>query len=399
MEIKHIGIFGKRNAGKSSLINTLLGEHVAIVSPQGGTTTDPVKKRMEIFGVGPVQLIDTAGLDDTGELGAQRVKKTKEVFSQIDLAFLLFTGNVFGKEEKEAFKALQKYEIPVILIHNQSDIIPLDQELAFELTHNLGTDVVEFSCCMLEEEAQKEAIEGLIALIVKNLEDSEKSILHGLVAEGETVALVCPVDGGAPTGRLILPQVMAIRDILDHRGTAVVLQPEQLEGYLAKNIPNRVVTDSQVFGQVAALTPEQIPLTSFSVLLARAKGNFSAYLEGAEVIPSLKKGDHILILESCAHHKSCDDIGRVKIPAMLHKYIGEHPGALTFTFVSGLDPVPDHPYSLVIQCGGCMVTSRQLNNRIRGLIGKGLKVTNYGMAIAWMNGIFKRAVAGAGQVK
>lgn len=395
MEIKHIGIFGKRNVGKSSLINTLLGENVAIVSPQGGTTTDPVKKRMEIFGIGPVQLIDTAGLDDTGALGEQRVKKTKEIFSQIDMGFLLFAGNVFGKEEKEAFQALRKYGIPVVLVHNQSDIIPLESELALELTNKLGADVVEFSCCLLEEARQQEAVELLVSFLVKNLEDSEKTILQGLVKEGETLALVCPVDGGAPTGRLILPQVMAIRDILDHRATAAVLQPEQLPAYLAKNRPDRVITDSQAFKQVAAITPESIPLTSFSVLLARAKGNFAAYLAGAEGIDALKKGNHVLILESCAHHKSCDDIGRVKIPALLHKHIGEQPGALTFTFVSGLDPIPDHRYALAIQCGGCMVTSRQLNNRIRSVIGKGLKVTNYGMAIAWMNGIFKRAVAGA----
>lgn len=396
MEVKHIGIFGKRNVGKSSLVNTLLGENVAIVSPEAGTTTDPVKKRMEISGVGPVQLIDTAGLDDTGELGGLRVKKAKAVISQIDLAFVLFAGNVFGKEERDICKQLHTYGVPVVLVHNQSDIIPLDPGTAFELTEKYGCDVVEFSCCILDEQEQKRAVEMLVSFIVKNIGNSEKSILHALVQEGDTVALVCPVDKGAPTGRLILPQVMAIRDILDHQAVAVVLQPDRLEGYLKKSTPSLVVTDSQAFREVAALTPEAIPMTSFSVLLARTKGNFKEYVSGAEAISGLKEGDKVLVLESCTHHKSCDDIGRVKIPGLLCKYIGKKPDALDFTFVSGLDEIPREEYALAIQCGGCMVTSRQLNNRINELIKRGIKVTNYGMAIAYMNGIFERAVAGAG---
>lgn len=396
MEVKHIGIFGKRNVGKSSLVNTLLGENVAIVSPEAGTTTDPVKKRMEIFGVGPVQLIDTAGLDDRGELGGLRVKKTRAVFSQIDLAFVLFAGNMFGKEEREICKQLHAFGVPVVLVHNQSDIIPLDPGIAFELTEKFGCDVVEFSCCMLDEREQQQAVDMLVSFIVKNISDSEKSILHALVQAGDTVALVCPVDEGAPTGRLILPQVMAVRDVLDHDAVAVVLQPERLEGYLKKSTPSLVVTDSQAFREVAALTPENIPVTSFSVLLARSKGNFKEYVSGTGAISGLKKGDKVLVLESCTHHKSCDDIGRVKIPGMLCKFIGEQPGALEFTFVSGLDEIPGGAYALAIQCGGCMVTSKQLNNRIKELIKRGVKVTNYGMAIAYMNGIFARAVAGAG---
>lgn len=396
MEVKHIGIFGKRNAGKSSLINILLGEDVAIVSSEAGTTTDPVKKRMEIFGVGPVQLIDTAGLDDEGALGKQRVKKTREVFSQIDMAFILFTGNIFGKEEKEALKELKKYDIPVLLIHNQSDIVSLDATVAFELNEKYGVDVVEFSCCMLDEQQQKEAVGMLLSFIIKSIGGEEKTILHGLVNKGDTIVLVCPVDNGAPTGRLILPQVMAIRDILDHFGIAVVLQPEQLQSYLEQNRPKLVVTDSQVFKDVAAMVPANLPMTSFSVLLARAKGAFSEYITGAAAISKLKKGDQVLILESCTHHKSCDDIGRVKIPKMLHQFIGEPDGAIQFTFVSGLDEIPDKNYALAIQCGGCMVTAKQLNNRVYSLVDKGIKVTNYGMAIAYVNGIFNRAVAGTG---
>ena len=396
MEVKHIGIFGKRNVGKSSLVNTLLGENVAIVSPEAGTTTDPVKKRMEIAGAGPVQLIDTAGLDDTGELGGLRVKRTKEIFSQIDLAFVLFAGNLFGKEERDMVKQLRAHGVPVVLVHNQSDIIPLDPDTALELTEKYGCDVVEFSCSILDEQEQKQAVDMLISFIVKNIGDAEKTILQDLVQEGDTVALVCPVDAGAPTGRLILPQVMAIRDVLDHQAVAAVLQPEKLEAYLKTCTPSLVVTDSQSFREVAAHTPESIPMTSFSVLLARAKGNFKEYVSGAEAISGLKRGDKVLILESCSHHKSCDDIGRVKIPGMLCKFIGEQPGALDFTFVSGLDEIPREGYALAIQCGGCMVTTRQLNNRVKELINRGIKVTNYGMAIAYMNGIFARAVAGAG---
>ncbi len=394
MEIKHIGIFGKRNVGKSSLINTLLGESIAIVSHEAGTTTDPVKKRMEIPGIGPVQFIDTAGLDDTGELGAKRVKKTREVFSQIDMALLLFAGNMFGKEEKEALRELRRHEVPVVLVHNQSDIIPLYSDTAFELTDKLRADVVEFSCCMLDESQQKEAVETLISFIIKNISGNEKSILHGLVNRGESIVLVCPIDNGAPKGRLILPQVMALRDVLDNDAVATVLKPDMLGEYIKNNTPAMVITDSQVFKEVAAITPDNIPMTSFSMLLARAKGNFNEYVSGTEAISGLKKGDKVLILESCAHHKSCDDIGRVKIPAMLHKFIGEKPGELEFTFVSGLDAIPDKDYALAIQCGGCMVTSKQLNNRIGELIEKGIKVTNYGMAIAYINGIFTRAVEG-----
>lgn len=398
MEVKHIGIFGKRNVGKSSLINTLLGEELAIVSTEAGTTTDPVKKRMEIFGIGPVQLIDTAGLDDVGELGNQRVKKTKEIFSQIDMAFLLFTGNIFGKEEKDALKELKKYDVPVVLIHNQSDIVSLDAQLAFELTQKYEVDVVEFSCCMLDEHEQKRAVEMLVSFIIKNVNRQGNSILYKLVVATDIIVLVCPIDNGAPTGRLILPQVMAIRDILDSGGIAVVLQPDQLEQYLKKNTPSLVVTDSQVFKEIAKAVPEIIPMTSFSVLLARAKGPFDDYIMGASQISKLKAGDEVLILESCSHHKSCDDIGRVKIPKMIQKFIGEQEGALKFTFVSGLDKIPDRNYALAIQCGGCMVTAKQLGNRVRSLLDKDVKVTNYGIAIAYMNGILERAVRGCFRV-
>lgn len=412
MKLRHIGIFGKRNVGKSSLINMLLGQDVAIVSPEAGTTTDPVKKRMEIPDIGPVQLIDTAGVDDFGEVGQKRVDKSMKVIDEIDMAILVFTGNVFGKEEKDLLLKFKENDVPVVVVHNQSDLVPLDCGVAGDLTNMYGCDVLEFSCRMADEQQQKDAVDMLVAFIVKGLllSGRERTIMEGLVEEGDNFVLVCPIDSEAPAGRLILPQVMAIRDILDNGGVATVLQPEQLKGYLQKcgvlpgngasgeacsascsvQRPKMVVTDSQVFKQVAAIVPHELPLTSFSVLMARAKGNFAEYIKGVSAIENLKDGDNILVLESCTHHTSCDDIGRVKIPAMLQKKAG---CSLNFTFVSGLDELPPlDGFSLVLQCGGCMVTARQLNNRIKKVIAAGIPVTNYGMCIAYVTGIFSRAV-------
>lgn len=400
MSVKHIGIFGKRNVGKSSLINLLLGQEVAIVSDTPGTTTDPVKKRMEIPDIGPVQLIDTAGFDDHGEVGQKRVEKTMKMIEEIDMALLVFTGNVFGKEEKDVLARLKEYEVPVVVVHNQSDIVPLDCGVAGDLNNMYDCDVVEFSCKMPDPEQQREAVDMLMAFIVKGLllSGGERTIMEGLVGPGDKFVLVCPIDSEAPAGRLILPQVMAIRDILDNGGIATVLQPEQLEGYL-KGGPEdasvkMVVTDSQAFKQVSQIVPGSIPLTSFSVLMARAKGPFEEYLKGVKAIEALKEGDKVLVLESCTHHTSCDDIGRVKIPAMLQKKCG---CKLQFTFISGLDELPPHEqlsdYALALQCGGCMVTRRQLTNRIRRVVAAGVPVTNYGMCIAYVTGIFSRATA------
>ena len=406
MSVKHIGIFGRRNVGKSSLINLLLGQDFAIVSDQAGTTTDPVKKRMEIPDVGPVQLIDTAGIDDIGEVGQKRVEKSLKLIDEVDLALLVFTGNIFGKEEKDLLAQLKENDVPVVVVHNQSDLIPLDCGVAGDLTNIYKCDVVEFSCRMPDPQEQKDAVEMLMAFIVKGLlvQEKEKTIMQGLVEPGDNIVLVCPIDSEAPAGRLILPQVMAIRDILDRGGIATVLQPAQLQDYLAniaetpaatapsavKSPVKMVVTDSQAFKQVAAIVPESIPLTSFSVLMARAKGPFEEYVKGVEAIGKLKEGDNVLVLESCTHHTSCEDIGRVKIPMMLQKKAG---CKLNFTFVSGLDELPPlENFALALQCGGCMVTHRQLRNRIRRVVAAGIPVTNYGMCIAYVTGIFLRAV-------
>lgn len=409
MSVKHIGIFGRRNVGKSSLINLLLGQDFAIVSDQAGTTTDPVKKRMEIPDVGPVQLIDTAGVDDVGEVGQKRVEKSLKLVDEVDLALLVFTGNIFGKEEKDLLAQLKENEVPVVVVHNQSDITPLDCGVAGDLTNMYDCDVVEFSCKMEDPQEQKDAVEMLMAFIVKGLlvQGGEKTIMQGLVEPGDNFVLVCPIDSEAPAGRLILPQVMAIRDILDQGGIATVLQPEQLGSYLKGVLPDNssssdnphaskkpvkmVITDSQAFKQVAEIVPESLPLTSFSVLMARAKGPFEEYVKGVEAVGKLKDGDNVLVLESCTHHTSCEDIGRVKIPMMLQKKAG---CKLNFTFVSGLDELPPlENFALALQCGGCMVTHRQLRNRIRRVVAAGVPVTNYGMCIASVTGIFKRAVS------
>lgn len=402
VKVRNIGIFGKCNVGKSTLINMLAGQEVAIVSSQAGTTTDAVRKRIEIPEIGPCNLIDTAGFDDRSELGEQRTRKSRAVMNQIDMAILLFTGNIFANEEKSLLDELKKKDIPVLAVHSQSDILPLDVDLAMELNSLYGVDVVEFSAAILDEEKQREAVDQLVSFIIKELlvyiqNNEERTILEGIVNEGDKIVLVCPVDSEAPQGRLILPQVMAIRDILDQNGVAVVLKPEQLKDYMEKNgnQVSLVVTDSQVFKEVEALVPANVPLTSFSILMARAKGPYKDYLQGMKSIDALKDGDTVLMLESCTHHSTCEDIGRVKIPRRLVSYLtarnGGVPVDIKFEFVAGLDEIPAKDnYALAIQCGGCMVTRKQLVNRINFLKERNIPVVNYGMTLAYLGGIMDR---------
>lgn len=394
----NIGIFGRRNAGKSSLINTVVGQNVAIVSDRPGTTTDPVRKRMEIFGLGPCVLIDTAGIDDSGELGEMRVERTEEVIRQIDLAILMFTGNVFGVEEERLMAQFSRYSLPVILVHGKSDISALSQDMKSRIARQYPeVKCLEFSAVDSESgrESFVKALTGEILMLSEHTRMTERPMFDGIVSPGQRVLLVCPIDSEAPTGRLILPQVNAIRSLLDIGAIVSVVQPQQLPQLFPAGGKHAAfdlaVTDSQAFSEVAATVPEEIPLTSFSMLLARSKGCFDKYCEGTPMIDRLKDGDRVLILESCSHHASCDDIGRVKIPALMRRRTGKD---LTFDVVGGLDRIsrPMTDYALVVQCGGCMISRRQLHSRLLPAIEKGIPVTNYGMAISYMKGIYPRAL-------
>lgn len=394
MSAVNIGIFGRRNVGKSSIINAVTAQDVAIVSARPGTTTDPVRKRLEIFGLGPCVLIDTAGIDDEGELGRKRVAKTEAVAAQIDLAVLVFTGDTFGDFEKRMMALFARYSLPVVLVHNKSDKGRLSQESSAAISAAYGTGVTEFSAIAGGEEMalQVHQLAERLRLGVSSSRYNERQMFDGLVTAGQHVLLVCPIDSEAPTGRLILPQVNAIRNLLDIGAVATVVQPEGLAELFAGGCRySLVVTDSQAFSEVAAIVPQEVPLTSFSMLLARSKGCFKEYCSGTPSISSLKDGDRVLILESCTHHSSCDDIGRVKIPALMRKFTGRQ---LDFDVVGGLDAIsrPMEDYALVLQCGGCMITRRQLFSRLLPAIEKGIPVSNYGMAISYMKGIYDRAL-------
>ncbi len=374
----NIGLFGKMNAGKSSLLNVLTGQDVSVVAQHPGTTTDPVKKSIEILGVGPVTLVDTAGVDDATLLGEQRVKRTMESLEQADLAILVFAGELDAYDQ-QLMADCAAHNIPFFLVHNKCDIQTLQGEIN-------GVDVLEFSC-------KKPDLPALLALIKKHLPKSSNApcgILDGYVNPGDEVVLVIPVDASAPAGRLILPQVQTIRNLLDIGAVAVCVKDTELAAYLEKHTPALVVTDSQAFKYVSSVVPPFIPLTSFSILFSRQKGDFEAFLQGTRAIDSLEEGDSVLIMESCTHTvNKCDDIGRTKIPALLQKYTGKK---LRFTFLAGLDSLPEDlsQYKLAVQCGGCMVTRTQILRRIEKLKNKGVPVSNYGMTIAYCNGIFAR---------
>lgn len=394
MNALNIGIFGRRNVGKSSIINTLAGQDVAIVSDSPGTTTDPVVKRMEISGIGPCVLIDTAGIDDSGTLGSKRVVRSLDVVARIDMAVLVFAGNEFGEDEERLLGEFRRYSLPVTLVHNKADQGPVAPELAGMLRDRYGLEPVEYSAlaCTDAFTSMRDRLIQILKEKARTSEYQERPMFDGIVSAGKHVLLVCPIDSGAPTGRLILPQVNAIRNILDIGGVATVVQPSSISGTAGDwSWYDLVVTDSQAFSEVAAAVPESVPLTSFSMLLARSKGCFKEYCEGTPAIDNLKDGDRVLILESCSHHSSCEDIGRVKIPALMRRYTGRD---LTFDVVGGLDRIarPVSDYSLVLQCGGCMITRRQLMSRLLPAVEAGVPVTNYGMAISYMKGIYDRAL-------
>ncbi|MFN8240827.1 MAG: [FeFe] hydrogenase H-cluster maturation GTPase HydF [Bacteroidales bacterium] len=387
----HIGIFGRRNNGKSSLINSLAGQDVAIVSDQPGTTTDPVKKSFEITGFGPVVLVDTAGIDDTGELGRKRIEKSIRTLDVIDLAILVIEGNNWGSYEDDLVSRFNDNDLPFIVVHSKSDLSKPGQKFISDTKARTGKAFIEFSA------ADKRNFEDLIKEIREAIPEhsySTPALLGDIIRHGDIVLLITPIDVEAPAGRLILPQVQAIRDILDNDAVAIVLKEREVDSFLRRTgiKPALAVTDSQVFVKADASVPPEIPLTSFSIMLARFKGDFQNYLKGTPAISKLSDGDRILLLESCTHHVSCDDIGRVKIPRWINSFTGKK---LEYDVVAGLDalPRPVTDYSLVIQCGGCMITRRQLHNRLLPAIKAGVPVTNYGMAIAYVQGIYNRAIA------
>lgn len=387
----HIGIFGRRNNGKSSLINALAGQEIAIVSDYAGTTTDPVKKSMEITGLGPVILIDTAGIDDVGELGEKRISKTKEALKTVDLAILVITNNTFGEEETKLISSFSDLAVPYFIIHNKSDISILNADLKEKIKNEFKSIVIDFSVLNLQN---KELIIQSILKIMPESAYRSQSLIGDLISYGDTVLLITPIDIEAPEGRLILPQVQVIRDILDNDGIAVVCKEREVDTYIRRMEPKPklVITDSQVFLKADASVPKDIPLTSFSIILARQKGDFENYIKGTPHLSKLKDGDRVLILESCTHHVSCDDIGRVKIPRWLTNFIGKN---IEYEIVTGLSKLPRdiHEYAMVIQCGGCVLTRKQVINRLKPAVDAGIPVTNYGMAISYVHGIYDRAIA------
>ncbi|OQX98002.1 MAG: [FeFe] hydrogenase H-cluster maturation GTPase HydF [Bacteroidetes bacterium 4572_128] len=366
----HIGIFGRRNFGKSSLINVLTDQDIAIVSSKAGTTTDPVKKSIEIFGVGPTVIIDTAGIDDKSELGKKRVEKTIEVITTIDLAILVIINNIFGDFEENLIAEFKKYEIPYFIIHNKSDLKKINFEKKQEIKKKFNVDILNFS------NKKSKNLNEIINLIVKNFPPTiykKPKLIEDLIKKDDIILLIMPIDSETPEGRIILPEVQLIRNILDNHSVGIVLQETEIENFFKKNPikPKLAITDSQVFDTANKLIPKEIPLTSFSVILAREKGNFEEYIKGTPYISKLKDGDKVLIMESCTHQISCEDIGRYKLPAWIKDFTKKK---LDFEVVAGLKKLRCEitDYAMVIQCGACVITEKQLKNRLNLAIKKNI---------------------------
>ena len=379
----HIGIFGKRNAGKSSLINALTGQSLAIVSDVKGTTTDPVLKSMELLPLGPVVIIDTPGLDDEGALGNLRIQKAYQMLNKTDIAVLVVDASVgMTKEDERIFDRIKDKEIPYVVVMNKADLIDEDalslhSENAFFVSALANKGIYEL----------KEKIASLIPH-----DNNQKVIVGDLIHPLDFIILVVPVDKAAPKGRLILPQQQTIRDILDHGAVSIVVKDTDLKETLDKlgQKPALVITDSQVFGKVAKDIPKDIPLTSFSILFARYKGNLKTVVNGARALDSLEDGDTILISEGCTHHRQCGDIGTEKLPKMLMKHSGKK---LNFEFTSGTEfPLDLSSYKLIIHCGGCMLNEREMTYRLKCAKDAEIPMTNYGTAIAYMTGILDRSI-------
>ena len=386
----HIGIFGRRNAGKSSLINALTGQNLAIVSDVKGTTTDPVLKAMELLPLGPVVMIDTPGLDDTGELGALRIQKTYQILNKTDIALVVIDATV-GMTDADAaiLMRIREKEIPYLLVWNKADQLGTDAELKGNFA---GSIPKEHSILISASTGSHihELKEKLASLVPT--QGNDRRIVSDLIRPGDFVVLVVPIDKAAPKGRLILPQQQTIRDILDTGATAIVTRDTELSDTLNRlgELPSLVITDSQAFEKVARLTPPEVPLTSFSILFARYKGNLNTVVNGARALDTLKDQDTVLICEGCTHHRQCEDIGTVKLP----RWIQEHTGkSLNFVFTSGTEfPTDLRPYRMIIHCGGCTLNEREMQFRLKCAEDAGIPITNYGTAIAYMKGILERSI-------
>ncbi|HJB87228.1 MAG TPA: [FeFe] hydrogenase H-cluster maturation GTPase HydF [Candidatus Dorea faecigallinarum] len=394
-ERTHIGIFGKRNAGKSSVINAITGQSLAIVSNVKGTTTDPVLKSMELLPLGPVVLIDTPGLDDEGDLGHLRIQKAYQILNKTDIALLVIDGTAgMTAEDCQILDRIRAKNIPYLIVFNKADLAP-DADTSDAAPSNADTSDTADAANVIWVSAVtglhiQELKERLATLLPD--EDSGKTILGDLIHPSDFIILVVPIDKAAPKGRLILPQQQTIRDILDHNAISIVVKETDLKHTLETlgKKPALVITDSQVFDKAAADTPSDIPLTSFSILFARYKGNLKTLVDGARMLRHLENGDKILISEGCTHHRQCDDIGTVKLPRLIRNYTGKE---LEFEFTSGTEfPFSLEKYRLIVHCGGCMLNEREMKYRIRCAEDAGIPITNYGTAIACMKGILERSI-------
>lgn len=377
----HIGFFGRRNAGKSSVVNAVTGQELAVVSDTKGTTTDPVSKAMELLPLGPVMIIDTPGFDDVGELGEKRIQKTKQILNRTDIAVLVVDAKKgFTATDKLLLALIQEKELPYLIIYNKSDLL---EKIPKEEEHSIYISA-------LEKIGIQECKEKLAHQIPT--EDMTLQIVGDLLCPGDLAVLVIPIDSAAPKGRLILPQQQVIRDILEAGAAAVTVRNTELAKTLQKleGKVRMVITDSQAFEEVAAIVPKEIPLTSFSILMARFKGYLETAVKGIQAVDSLKDGDRILVSEGCTHHRQCEDIGTVKLPNWLLKYTGKD---LKFEWSSGREFKEDlSPYAMVIHCGGCMLNEREVKYRMKCAVDQGIPFTNYGIAIAYMKGILQRSI-------
>lgn len=383
----HISFFGKRNAGKSSVINAVTGQDLAIVSSVMGTTTDPVYKSMELLPLGPVVVIDTPGIDDEGELGALRVRKSYQVLNKTDIAILVVDSTT-GKGEEE-FALLHKFHekhIPYLVVYNKIDLLSVEKIKNLAMSVRAGEVLVSAADGMNIQEL-KEKIATL-----KPEDTHQYPLIQDLIEPLDLVILVVPIDKAAPKGRLILPQQQTIRDILEADATAIVVKEYELRDTLAHlgKKPRLVITDSQVFAKVSADTPADIMLTSFSILFARYKGNLPALIKGVTALEQIEDGDKILVSEGCTHHRQCDDIGSVKLPRWIRQYTGKEP---EFVFSSGTEfPADLSPYKMIVHCGGCMLNAREMKYRLACAKDQNIPMTNYGILIAYIQGILKRSV-------